>query len=295
MMSSFLAALWQYAFLQNAVLAGVLSSFACGVTGVYVVVKRITFISGGIAHAVLGGIGLAYYLGVDPLLGAVLTALLSALLLGMVNLTARQHEDTLIGALWAVGMAAGIIFITLTPGYSVDLMSFLFGNILMVSRPVLRLLLLLDLIILLLVAVFYRQFLLVCYDEEYARLRGLPVKFLYILLLALIALTVVVLIKVVGLIMVIALLTLPAAVAGLFTHNLRRMMVSATGLSLLFILLGLVLSYNLNLPSGATIVIIAGLCYLGALGLRKLTLEMRRRKEVALDDGKGRGFGEERA
>ncbi|HEY8392821.1 MAG TPA: metal ABC transporter permease [Capillibacterium sp.] len=294
-MSSFLAALWQYAFLQNAVLAGVLSSFACGVTGVYVVVKRITFISGGIAHAVLGGIGLAYYLGVDPLLGAVLTALLSALLLGMVNLTARQHEDTLIGALWAVGMAAGIIFITLTPGYSVDLMSFLFGNILMVSRPVLRLLLLLDLIILLLVAVFYRQFLLVCYDEEYARLRGLPVKFLYILLLALIALTVVVLIKVVGLIMVIALLTLPAAVAGLFTHNLRRMMVSATGLSLLFILLGLVLSYNLNLPSGATIVIIAGLCYLGALGLRKLTLEMRRRKEVALDDGKGRGFGEERA
>src|SRR5690606_1290252 len=107
----------------------------------------------------------------------------------------------------------------------------------------------LDLIILLLVAVFYRQFLLVCYDEEYARLRGLPVKFLYILLLALIALTVVVLIKVVGLIMVIALLTLPAAVAGLFTHNLRRMMVSATGLSLLFILLGLVLSYNLNLPS----------------------------------------------
>lgn len=285
-MSEFLEALRQYTFIQNAVLAGVLSSFACGVTGVYVVVKRITFISGGIAHAVLGGIGIAYYLGKDPLSGAVITALLSALLLGMINLTARQHEDTIIGALWAVGMATGIIFITLTPGYNVDLMSFLFGNILMVTPPVLWVLLLLDLIILLLVVVFYRQFLLVCYDEEYARLRGLPVKFLYILLLALIALTVVVLIKVVGLIMVIALVTLPAAVAGLFTHNLRQMMVSATGLSFLFILVGLVISYNLNLPSGATIVIIAGLCYLGALGLRRLALEVRRWKEAVSDGGR---------
>ncbi|HHT49839.1 MAG TPA: metal ABC transporter permease [Firmicutes bacterium] len=281
-MGEFLRALWQYPFLQNAVLAGVLSSLACGVTGVYVVVKRITFISGGIAHAVLGGIGVAYYLGKDPLSGAVIAALLSAFLLGMINLTARQHEDTIIGALWAVGMATGIIFITLTPGYSVDLMSFLFGNILMVTAPVLWVLFSLDLIILLLVVVFYRQFLLVCYDEEYARLRGLPVRFLYILLLALIALTVVVLIKVVGLIMVIALLTLPAAVASLFTYDLSRMMVSATGLGLIFIWVGLVISYNLNLPSGATIVIIAGLCYLGALGLRKLTHQVGRRQKAAV-------------
>ena len=286
MLSEFLEALGQYTFIQNAVLAGVLSSFACGVTGVYVVVKRITFLSGGIAHAVLGGIGVAYYLGKDPLSGAVVTALLSALLLGMINLTTRQHEDTIIGALWAVGMATGIIFITLTPGYSVDLMSFLFGNILMVTAPVLWALVILDLIILLLVVVFYRQFLLVCYDEEYARLRGLPVKLLYILLLALIALTVVVLIRVVGLIMVIALLTLPAAMAGLFTHNLRQMMVSAMGLSFISILAGLVISYNLNLPSGATIVIIAGLSYLGALGFRKIALQVRRRKEAISDGGR---------
>ena len=278
-MGEFFGALLQYNFLQNAILAGVLSSLACGVTGVYVVVKRITFISGGIAHAILGGIGVAYYLGKSPLLGAVITALLSAFLLGMINLTARQHEDTIIGALWAVGMAVGIIFMTLTPGYSVDLMSFLFGNILMVTTPVLRVLFSLDLVILLVVTVFYRQFLLVCYDEEYARLRGLPVKALYILLLALIALTVVILIKVVGLIMVIALLTLPAAVAGLFTHQLRHMMILASGLGLLFILVGLVFSYQLNLPSGATIVIIAGLGYLGALGLRKISLGFTRRKQ----------------
>ena len=278
-MCAFFAALLQYKFLQNAVMAGVLSSLACGVTGVYVVVKRITFISGGIAHAVLGGIGIAYYLGQDPLLGAALTALFSAVLLGLINLTARQHEDTIIGALWAVGMAVGIIFMALTPGYSVDLMSFLFGNILMVTEPVLWALFLLDLVILLVVAVFYRQFLLVCYDEEYARLRGLPVKTLYILLLALIALTVVILIKVVGLIMVIALLTLPAAVAGLFTHKLPRMMAVATGLSFLFILSGLALSYQLNLPSGATIVIMASIGYLAALAWRKL-LPLARRRET---------------
>ena len=278
-MTEFLVALFKYGFIQNAVLAGLLSSLACGIVGTYVVVKRITFISGGIAHAVLGGMGVAYYLGVDPLNGAVVTAILSAVLLGLVNLKAKQHEDTIIGALWAVGMAVGIIFMSLTPGYNVDLMSFLFGNILMVTSPVLRVLFFLDLIILLVVATFYRQFLLVCFDEEYARLRGLPVELLYILLLCLIALTVVILIKVVGLILVIALLTLPAAVSGLFSHNLSHMMGLATVLGLLFIMVGLVVSYNLNLPSGATIVIIAGGCYLGALGLNKLYLFMLRRKK----------------
>ncbi len=275
-------ALGKYSFIQNAVMAGMLSSLACGITGTYVVVRRITFISGGIAHAVLGGMGIAYYLGVDPLVGAVVTALLSAILLGLVNLKAKQHEDTVIGALWAVGMAVGIIFMSMTPGYNVDLMSFLFGNILMVTGPALRILLLLDLIILLIVAVFYRQFLLVCFDEEYARLRGLPVDFLYILLLCLIALTVVILIKVVGLILVIALLTLPAAVAGLFTRNLRKMMGWAIVLGLLFTIVGLVISYNLNLPSGAMIIIIAGSSYLCALGIHKLYIFIECHKETGV-------------
>jgi zinc transport system permease protein len=281
-MTEFILALGKYSFIQNAVMAGMLSSLACGITGTYVVVRRITFISGGIAHAVLGGMGIAYYLGVDPLVGAVVTALLSAILLGLVNLKAKQHEDTVIGALWAVGMAVGIIFMSMTPGYNVDLMSFLFGNILMVTGPALRILLLLDLIILLIVAVFYRQFLLVCFDEEYARLRGLPVDFLYILLLCLIALTVVILIKVVGLILVIALLTLPAAVAGLFTRNLRKMMGWAIVLGLLFTIVGLVISYNLNLPSGAMIIIIAGSSYLCALGIHKLYIFIECHKETGV-------------
>lgn len=279
-MSEFLEALFKYTFIQNAAWAAILSSLACGITGAYVVVKRITFISGGIAHAVLGGMGVAYYLGADPLGGAMVTALLSAVLLGLVNLKAKQHEDTIIGALWAVGMAVGIIFMAMTPGYNVDLMSFLFGNILMVTSPVLKVLLVLDLIIVLIVTVFYRHFLLICFDEEYAHLRGLPVELLYIILLCLIALTVVILSKVVGLVLVIALLTLPAAVAGLFTANLSRMMGIATVLSLFFTLSGLFFSYNLNLPSGAVIVMMTGLCYLVALGGHQLYLSRRRRTGV---------------
>ncbi|NLS45415.1 MAG: metal ABC transporter permease [Firmicutes bacterium] len=268
-MMGFFTALSGYGFMQNAVLAGLLSSLACGLVGPYVVVKRITFISGGIAHTVLGGMGAAYYLGADPLNGAMAAAVFSAVLLGLVNLKVKQHEDTIIGALWAVGMAAGIIFMSLTPGYNVDLTSFLFGNILMVTKPVLRTLIYLNMIIALTVIVFYRQFKLICFDEEYARLRGLPVELLYVLLLCLIALTVVILIKVVGLILVIALLTLPAAISGLITRSLDQMIGLATGLSMLFILAGLVVSYNLNLPSGATIVIIAGVGYLVALGLKR--------------------------
>ena len=260
----------KYSFMQNAVLAAILSSFASGLIGTYVVVKRITFISGGIAHTVLGGMGVAYYLGADPLLGAVAAAVFSAVVLGLVNLKAKQHEDTIIGALWAIGMAVGIIFMSLTPGYNVDLMSFLFGNILMVTNPVLRVLIYLNLIIALVVTVFYRQFMLVAFDEEEARLRGLSVELLYILLLVLIALTVVILIKIVGLILVIALLTLPAAVSGLWTGKLGRMMGLSVAFSLAFTLTGLVFSYNLNLPAGAVIVIIAGLGYLAAISLKKL-------------------------
>ncbi len=278
----FIRAFVNYNFIQNAVAAAVLASLASGIVGTYVVVKRITFISGGIAHAVLGGMGAAYYFGADPLQGALAAAILAAVLLGFVNLKAKQHEDTIIGALWAVGMAVGVIFMALTPGYNVDLMSFLFGNILMVTDPVLRTLLILDAAVLAVVAVFYRQFMLIAFDEEQAHLRGLPVELLYMLLLCLIALTVVILMKIVGLILVIALLTLPAAVAALFTRGLGPMMAVASVLGLGFTLTGLVVSYNVNLPSGAVIVIIAGLGYLAALVLKRLqTRWLRSRSEKA--------------
>ncbi|NLY51763.1 MAG: metal ABC transporter permease [Firmicutes bacterium] len=264
-MDGFFQALSSYSFLQHALLAGVLASIAAGIAGTYVVVKRISLISGGIAHSILGGMGIAYYFGFDPAQGAVISALIAAVIIGLVSLKARQHEDTVIGALWAVGMAIGIVFIARTPGYNVDLMTFLFGNILLVSSEDLLLIALLDGLILVITVLFYKQFLAVAFDEEHAQLRGMPVEFLYLLLLMLIALTVVILIKIVGLILAIALLTLPPAIANRYAGSLAQMMLLAVGLGMFFNAAGLLVSYQADLPTGATIVLIAGAAYLLAL------------------------------
>ncbi|NMB46437.1 MAG: metal ABC transporter permease [Firmicutes bacterium] len=277
-MQGFLEALMNYSFLQHALLAGILASIAAGLAGTFVVVKRISLISGGIAHSILGGMGIAYYLGLSPTKGAVVSALVAAVIIGLVSLRARQHEDTVIGALWAIGMAVGVLFISRTPGYNVDLMTFLFGNILMVSAEDLVLIGVLDGVIILVIGLFYKQFQAVAFDEQHARLRGMPVEFLYLLLLILVALTVVILIKVVGLILVIALLTLPPAIANHYAHNLAQMMAFAVALSMFFNATGLVVSYQLDLPAGATIVMIAGLFYLLSISLRGLSSSLFRQE-----------------
>ncbi|NVL89449.1 MAG: metal ABC transporter permease [Desulfobacterales bacterium] len=261
-MFEFIEVLRNHSFMQNAVIIGLLASVACGVMGTYVVVRRIVFISGGIAHAVLGGMGIAYYYGYNPMHGAVVSALIAALVIGFVSLRYHQYEDTLIGALWALGMAVGILFIYKTPGYNVDLMSYLFGNILMVEGEDVRLLAYLDALIILSVLLFYKRFLAVCFDEEYSRLQGIGVVSTYLLLLCLIALTVVILIQVVGIILVIALLTLPAATARYYARSLIQMMILASLFGAVFTTSGLMLSYQPDLPAGATIILIAGLAYL---------------------------------
>jgi zinc transport system permease protein len=275
-MNTFFYALTHYSFLQYALIAGVLASISCGIAGTFVVLKRITFISGGIAHTVLGGVGLAYFLGINPYWGAFVAAILAAVVIGMVKLRADQHEDTVIGALWAVGMAAGIIFMHLKPGYNTDLMTYLFGNILLVSRQELFILSGLTLFIAAVVVVLYRQFVAVCFDEEYARVQGLPVDALYLLLLILIALTIVVLIRIVGLILVIALLTMPAAIAGLFTRTPGPMMLWAIGIGLLVTTGGVALAYTPDLPVGATIIVLAGVLYLLSVLLRKALTSYQR-------------------
>lgn len=270
-MAEFLTALGTYGFLQSALIAGLLASVGCGVIGTFVVVKRIAFMAGGIAHSVLGGMGAALYFGADPFLGALIAAIFSALLIGAVRLSWKTQEDTLIGALWAIGMAVGVLFIAKTPGYSSDLMSFLFGNILLVPTRELWWMAGLDLVLVVTVALFYRQFLAVTFDEEFARLRGVPVTLFYLLLLCLVAVTVVLLIQVVGLILVIALLTLPAAIAGHHVHSLGAMMLIATGLGALFTTLGLALSFGPDLPAGPTMILLAGGVYiLSALVSRQL-------------------------
>jgi len=276
--SEFLTALSRHSFLQYALLAGLLASVACGVVGTYVVVRRITYIAGGISHCVLGGIGAALYLrsvhgltSITPLAGAVTAALLAALIIGWVSIRAKQREDTVIGALWAVGMASGILFISQTPGYNQDIMSYLFGNILMVSSSDLKLIAVLDFVVIASALLFYNQFLAVCFDEEFARLRGVKVELYYLLLLCLTALTVVLLTTVVGIVMVIALLTLPAAIASHFAHRLWTIMLLSAVVSILLTSAGLVISYGPNLPAGATTIILAGAAYLAtAAGARLL-------------------------
>jgi len=248
----------QYDFMRNALLAGLLVSISCGIIGSLVVVNRIVFISGGIAHAAFGGVGLGFFYGFSPFLGAAIFASGVSLIMGAVSLKSKHRADTIIGVLWAIGMAVGIILIDLTPGYHVDLMSYLFGSILAVPASDLWLMLPLDGFILLVVLLFYKEFVALSYDEEFAFVVGIPVKTLYLLLLGMTALSIVMIIQVVGLILVIALLTIPPYIAEKYTRSLGRMMVLSSILGVCFTLSGLWLSYVFDLTSGATIILVAG-------------------------------------
>jgi zinc transport system permease protein len=260
----------QYEFMQNALLAGLLAAVACGIVGVYVVVKRIIFISGGIAHASFGGIGLGYLAGISPVIGALIFSLAAALGMGYVTRRTRLPEDTAIGILWAIGMALGIVFIGLSPGYAPDLFSYLFGNILTVPSSDLLLMFILDIAIIGIVIAFNKEFLSLSFDEEYSTVLGIPVEILYLLLLCMIALTVVVLLRIVGMILIIALLTIPAALAREFTYDLRKMMVLAILFGALMTFGGLWLSYILDLASGATIVLLGGVALIISFGVKKI-------------------------
>lgn len=276
-MTEFLAALSDphIAFLRYAFMVGMLASVAFGIIGSYVVARRITYIAGAISHCVLGGIGLGLFIQLkiglawfDPLYGAIAAALIAAVIIGLVSIFANQREDTVIGALWAVGMAAGLLFIAKTPGY-VEPMSYLFGNILLVSENDLWLVGGLDLLVIGVSCFFYNKLLAVCFDGEYARLRGVSAEIYYVVLLCLTALTVVLLVRVVGIVLVVALLTLPAAIANYFARALWQMMILAGGLCMVFIAAGLAVSYSYDLPSGPTIIMVAGAVYLIiALGSR---------------------------
>ena len=261
-----------YEFFRNALLAGILASIACGIIGSYVVVKRMVALSGGISHAAFGGIGLGYFLGFDPILGAVGFALAVSTGIGILREKAVQNLDTLIGAVWAAGMAIGILFISLTPGYAPDLFSYLFGNILLVPQGDLLLMGVLALVIIGAVIIVYSPLLAVTFDEEYARVMNLPVTGLMLLLLGLTALTVVMLIRVVGIILVIALLTLPAAIAREYAGEMKRMMVIAVAGGMIFTFSGIWLSYLFDIPSGATIILVSVAAYLVVLAERRLGL-----------------------
>lgn len=257
-------------FFQNALIASILVSIACGIIGVYVVINRMVFMAGGIAHGAYGGIGIALFLSLEPLLGAAAFALLLAFVIATITLRNRERTDSVIGAIWAFGMAVGIMLIDLTSGYNVDLLSYLFGSILSISNTDLWVMLGVDIFVVSVVTLFYRPLQAMSFDMEFASLRGVRVKVLYYLLLSLVALCVIVSIQAVGLILIIALLTIPPYLAELFTKHLHSAMILATILALIFCIFGLFVSYFFNISSGATIIFIATLSFFGILSYRRV-------------------------
>ena len=261
----------QFEFMRNALMAGLLASVVCGIMGTLVVVNRIVFLSGGIAHAAYGGIGLSLFFGWPYFVGTMGFSLAAAMVMAAISLGARHRADTIIGVVWAVGMAIGIVFTDLTPGYNVDLMSYLFGSILSVAGPDLILMLAIGMLIILLVAFYYQDLLALSYDEEFARIRGVPVNGLYFALIALLALTIVMVIQIVGLILVIALLTIPPFIVEKHAKTLVQMMVGSSLLGMLFTIGGLWLSYAFNLTSGAAIILVAGGVFFLSLMIDRIT------------------------
>lgn len=274
--TSFWQALLTNPFLQLSIFAGLAASIAGGIVGSYVVVKRIVFIGGSVSHAVLGGIGFFIFLryvtgmvGFSPLIGGLLSALLFGFLIGWIHLNYRQREDSAIAAIWSFGMALGVIFISITPGNNAELMNFLFGNILWASSGEVWILVVFDIIIIVAALLLHKRFLAISFDETQAYLQNQPVQLLYFVLLSLICIAIVLMIQIIGAILVIAMLSLPAAIANLMTHRLSKMIYIAVGLSAIFTLLGIYLSYHLNWPPGATIALITTLAYFLSLPLKQ--------------------------
>ncbi len=246
--------LFSYDFFLKAFLAAVFASISCGIIGGYIVSRRIVFISGGITHASFGGIGLAFFMGFNPLLGAVLFAVLSALGIQFFTKVAAVREDSSIAIWWSLGMALGIIFVFLTPGYTPNLMSYLFGDILTVTNSELRWMFALNLVIIGFFSLFFHKILYIAFDEEFARAAGLPVQLFNYLTITLIALTVVLNIRVVGIILILSLLTIPQATANLFTKDFKRLLIYSSLFAFIGTISGLFISNFMNIPSGAAII-----------------------------------------
>jgi len=265
----------QFEFMRNALVAGLLASVICGIMGTLVVVNRIVFLSGGIAHAAYGGIGLAFYFGWPYLPSTIGFSLIAAMVMAAVSLKAKHRADTIIGVIWALGMAFGIILLDLTPGYNVDLMSYLFGSILTVPKSDIMIMLFMGVLISILVAYYYKDLLALSYDEEFAQIRGVHVKGLYFALIGMLAVTIVMVIQVVGLILVIALLTIPPFIVEKHAKSLVQMMVGSSLLGSLFTITGLWLSYRYNLTSGASIIMVSGVAFLISMVIERMELYSR--------------------
>jgi zinc transport system permease protein len=270
-----------YSFIQNAILASVLGSITAGIIGTYIVARRMVFITGGITHASFGGLGIGYFIGINPLIGAALFGVLCGLGVEWVSKYQRIREDSVIAMIWSFGMALGIIFIYLTPGYAPNLMSYLFGNILSVSGGDLIIMAGLMLVVLALFIPFFRLIQYMTFDEDFARTSRAPVSLFKYLLIGLVALTAVVYIRVAGIILVLSLLTIPQNAAMLFSNNLKKIMWLSILFGFMGSLAGLIFSYSLNIPSGASIIFSLVILYLITSAIKSIKLKVSRKKSVS--------------
>lgn len=262
-------AILNYEFMQRAIMAAVLASILCGIIGAVIVEKKLVSMSGGIAHTSFGGIGLGYLLNIPPIITGMIFAVVASISLPVIKRKTNTASDTLIGIFWATGMALGILFIGLTPGYPPDMTSYLFGDILTVSSLYLLLLSVLSVVVLVVFIGMFNYWKAYLFDETYLHVIGVKTNFFEKLLYILIALAIVLLIKVVGIILAIALLTIPSAIAKLYTKQLKVMMIASTLISLVTSIGGLILSYYLNVPSGATIILFAVVLYFMSYMIKK--------------------------
>jgi len=271
-------ALFEYQFLKNALFAGIFASIVCGIIGVIIVEKKLVMMSGGIAHTSYGGVGLGYLLGFEPIIGAFLFSVCAALGIGYIKRKGGVRSDVIIGLFWSLGMALGILFIALMKGYPPDLNSYLFGSILSVTKFDLYLIICLTGIVTFIIVALFNNWKAYLFDEEFASIIGIKTAFLEYLLLILIAMTVVVLIRVVGIILVLALLTAPAATAGILTSNLKKRMIYSILLGNVFCISGLWISYEMNIASGAVIVVLSVIVYFIAYAIHLIFIKRKRKK-----------------
>jgi len=267
--------LFNYRFFLHAMLSAVLASITCGIIGSYIVARRIVFISGGITHASFGGIGIGYFFGFSPIIGAMFFGVLSALGIEYLSKKTEVREDSVIAILWSLGMAVGIIFVFLTPGYSANLMSYLFGNILTVSMLNIQLLLILSVIIIVVFVAMFKTILFVAFDEQYARAVKLPVETINYLLMTLVALTIVLNIRVAGIILVISLLTIPQTIAGVFSGNFKTIIFLSIFIGMLGSFSGLLIAYFFDIPSGAAIIFLLVLLFVIAKTIKGIQTSLK--------------------
>ncbi|MDR2388906.1 MAG: metal ABC transporter permease [Tannerellaceae bacterium] len=262
--------LLQYAFFRNALLGSLLTSIACGIIGTYIVSRRLVFISGGITHASFGGLGLGFYSGVNPIFTALVFAVFSSLGVEWVSRSNQVREDSAIAGIWSLGMAVGVLFIFLTPGYAPNLSTYLFGNILTISSADIYGMLSLVVLLVLTFALFFKEIVYTAFDKEFAFTQGLAVQWIERLMMVFIAVTTVLSIRLVGIMLLMSLLTLPQMTVNLYTSVYKRIIWGSIALSFLSCFAGLMLSYFLNVPSGAFIILVLVVIFLAAKALKRI-------------------------